>query len=544
MTSKGTPPVTPLSEAQATLPGMALRHLFRTLFFRGRAGRRPRARSTPKSMQAVLWLSLIFYTIMGCAAFAFPRSSVLAFAAPLHGVTFFLLGIYVAASAGEVLFNQDEADILLHRPVLPQTVLWAKVRVLVEITYWLGGAFNLVGLGIGWLAVPDAGWRFLFSHTFAVALEALFCVGGVVLTYELCLRWFGRARLDSLMTAAQITLSVGGIVIWQLMPRTMVQDGTVPFDLRAWWTYLLPPFWFAALDETLTGHGNPTAWILAATAWVATGGVLALAFGKLAVSYGHGLQALHENVSPARSVSGGRRWLDRCVHAPPLRWWLRDSRARASFLLTAAYLLRDREIKLRVYPQLASVFALSVALNMRDTGGSTVGPCCCLLSMAPINALESLRYSQQWQAADIFRCAPMSGPGPLCDGARKAVLVCLFFPMMLVLGAVACVTVRDPSDLLVAAACLMVVPLYARIPTWGGRGVPLSEPNEEMQPRRGLVYVGIFAFSAALMSAATVAKAAGYLIWFLSVECLVVTSVYMVQRRRLAAVTWRALDEA
>ncbi len=495
-------------------------------------------------MSAVLWLSLIFYTIMGCAAFAFPRSSVLAFAAPLHGVTFFLLGMYVAASAGEVLFNKDEADILLHRPVLPQTVLWAKARVLVEITLWLGGAFNLMGLFIGWLAVPDAGWLFLVSHTLSVSLEALFCVGGVVLTYELCLRWFGRQRLDSLMTTAQICLSVGGIVVWQLMPRAMVHERGMAFDLHAWWTYLLPPFWFAALDEALTGHASISTWALAAAGVAATVGVLTLAFGKLATSYGEGLQTLSENISDTATLRGGRRWLDRCVHAPPLRWWLRDSRARASFLLTAAYLLRDREVKLRVYPQLASVFALSVALNMRDAGASALGPCCCVLAMAPINALESLRYSQQWQAADMFRCAPMAGPGPLCDGARRAVLVCLFLPMMLVLSGIACFTVHSLSDLSTAAACLLVVPLYARIPTLGGKGVPLALRNEEMRPKRGLVYVGIFAFSATLLSVATVAKAAGWLSWFLAVECAVVAVLYMVARRRLAAVTWNALDDA
>jgi hypothetical protein len=50
-------------------------------------------------------------------------------------------------------------------------------------------------------------------------LEALFCTSCVVLVYQLCLRWFGRERLEGVMTAAQVLVSVGAVLCGQILPR-------------------------------------------------------------------------------------------------------------------------------------------------------------------------------------------------------------------------------------------------------------------------------------------------------------------------------------
>src|ERR1700733_2278712 len=103
----------------------------------------------------------------------FLRQPVFALAAYLHAMTFVFLGMFVASSAGEILFNKEEADILMHRPIGPKTMLWAKIRVLVEVSLWLAGAFNLVGLFVGFGS--SGNWRFLIVHAFSTTLEALFC---------------------------------------------------------------------------------------------------------------------------------------------------------------------------------------------------------------------------------------------------------------------------------------------------------------------------------------------------------------------------------
>ena len=116
------PPVLP--EPMPT-PEKTLRRLFLTLFLRGRGARGLNRQGAPKSIGEKLALTLVLYALFGCMALFFLRQPVFALAIYLHAMTFVFLGMFVAASAGEILFNKEEADILLHRPVSPQAMLWA-----------------------------------------------------------------------------------------------------------------------------------------------------------------------------------------------------------------------------------------------------------------------------------------------------------------------------------------------------------------------------------------------------------------------------------
>ena len=160
--------------------------------------------------------------LVGALALAFRHQPVFTLSVWLHSMTFVFLGMFVAASAGDILFNKEETDILLHRPVEPQALLWAKIGTLVQVSLWLAGALNLVGLWIG-ATITDGGWRFAAVHVASTVLEALFCTGFVVVVYQLCLRWFGRERLDGLMTSAQVVVAVAAVLAGQLLPQLVAR---------------------------------------------------------------------------------------------------------------------------------------------------------------------------------------------------------------------------------------------------------------------------------------------------------------------------------
>ena len=348
-------------------PERALRHLFLTLFLRGRSSRGLRKEGAPKSVASKLALTLVFYALFGLFLLFLKGQTVFSLAVYLHGMTFVFLGMFVAASAGEVLFNKEEADILLHRPVTPGMLLRAKIGMLVQVSLWLAGAFNLGGFIAG-VRAPDGGWSFLVAHALSTSLEALFCTACVVLTYQLCLRWFGRERLEGLMTTVQVFVAIAAVLAGQILPRMMGRlGGKLQVGLKSWWVSLLPPAWFAGLDDALAGTQAAGSWALAAWGLAATAAVLWLAFGKLARDYGTGLQTLSEARTLRPRQRARRRWLNWVVTVPPLRWWLRDSVSRAAFLLTGAYLLRDRDTKLRVYPSLASMLVTPVIMLVTGT---------------------------------------------------------------------------------------------------------------------------------------------------------------------------------
>jgi hypothetical protein len=542
-------PLPPILPEPVPTPEKTLRRLFLTLFLRGRGARGLNKQGTPKSIGQKLSLTLLFYALFGCMALAFLHQPVFALSVYLHAMTFVFLGMFVASSAGEILFNKEEADILMHRPVTPKAMLWAKIRVLVEVSLWLAAAFNLVGLFVGFGSACN--WRFPVIHLFSTTLEALFCTGCVVLIYQLCLRWFGRERLEGLMTTAQVFVSIAAVMSGQILPRLVFRfDHVLTVGESSWWIGLLPPAWFAGFDDAFAGSAALYSWLLAALAVIVTGTVLWIAFGKLARNYEMGLQALNETISTRVKKSNHRRWLDRLVNLPPLSWWLRDPVARASFLLTAAYLIRDRDVKLRVYPGIAPILIIPFVFllqNNHHKDASDVGfgvPFSGVyLGMVPLLGLQMLQYSQQWQASDIFRAAPMAGPAQLCHGARRAVLCLLALPMLLLVGLIVWLLRGDWSQLVLLLPGIIALPVFALVPSLGGKAVPLSQPTDAAKSAgRGLNMIVVMIIAFALAGLASLAWSQGWFWRLVLGEFVVAAGLYLFMRRSLARVRWESVE--
>ena len=538
------PPLLP-SRMTAPTPAKALHRLFLTLFLRGRGARGLNQKTAPKSVGQKLFLTLLFYTLFGCFAFTLLRQPVFALAVYLHAMTFAFLGMFVASSAGEILFNKEEADILMHRPVDTRTMLWSKIRVLVEVSLWLAAAFNLAGLFVG-LDCPDGGWRFPIAHIISTALEAVFCTGCVILTYQLCLRWFGRERLEGLMTMTQVIVSVAAVMSSQILPRIVIRfGGALSASESSWWIGLLPPAWFAGFDDALAGSASAISWVFAGVALAVTAVVLWLAFGKLAQNYEIGLQALNETVTKRKPIRQGRRWIDRLINIQPLRWWLRDPVSRAAFLLTAAYLVRDRDVKLRVYPGIAPMLVLPFVflLQRHSMGSFGIAFSGAYLGLIPLLGLSIIQYSQQWQASDIFRVAPIRGPAPICHGARRAILLFLTLPMLLATAAIILLLYGASLQLLLLLPGIIALPVYALVPGLIGRAIPLSVPPEEAKSAgRGLTVTLIMMISIALSGLAYFCWTQGWFWPFLAAETTVVVGLYFGMRFALEKVRWKSAE--
>jgi ABC-2 type transport system permease protein len=525
----------------------SLRRLFYMLFLRGRSSRGLNKKNAPQSVALKLGMALFIYALVGLLALSFIGKPVFALAICVHGLTFFFLGTYIASTSGEVLFNKDESDILLHRPVTAKQLLWAKIRVLIEISLFLAAAMNLAGLCVGGFATTDGGYIFPFAHALSVTLEAIFCAGSVVLVYQLCLRWFGRERLETLMTTAQVLIAVLATLAGQIMPRLAVKiGGAATLDTSSWWLGLLPPVWFAGFDDALAGSGSGQAWLLAAVGVAATALVAWLAFVKLADEYGRGMQAIGEQSSPPRTRPR-RRWVETLAAMPPLRWLLRDPVSRASFVLCCAYIARDRDVKLRVYPSLAPMMILPVMLlftNSSPNADTAFGVALAggYLGLIPMLGLNILRYSQQWQASDVFRNAPINGPGPLCDGARVAVGTLLTAPMLIGLTALILLIGVPWSQAALLLPGLLPVPIIGLYACLGGKCVPLSAPVEEAQStRRGVgIFVIIFA-SMAIGGIGIAAWTAGVFPLMIAIESAIVLVLYVFMRRSIKAARWPSM---
>ena len=530
-----------------TSAARTLQRLYLTLFLRGRGSRGLDKEKAPKSVGAKLGLTLAMYALVGILALTFRHQPSFILSFYLHGMSLLFLGMFIAASAGEILFNQDEAEILLHRPVAPRTLLWAKVAVLTRVSLWLALAFNLTGLVMGTVG-KNGSWLFLPVHLASTCLAALFCSGSVVLLYQLCLRCFGRERLDNLMTGAQVLLTVGMMAGSQMLPLVMrTMDSTTDALSGKWWLFLLPPAWFAGFDEVFTGRAAAQSWALAGIGVATTAAVLALAFGRMAGSYEEGLQSLAES-RPARPRDPAkRRLLDRLMEVPPLSWLLRDPVVRASFRLTAAYLVRDRDAKLRVYPGLAPMLLMPMVFLVQgatDSGGEFgIAFAGGYLGLIPLMAMNLLQYSQNWQAADLYRLAPMPGPGPFIQGAIRAIALLLVAPALIGLALVVALLPNGPQHAVMLLPGLIAIPVYALVPGAIEKAVPLSKPAEEAKSAtRGVVMFFLMMSALAIPGLALVANHFhGYWI-FLFVEALLASAACLAMSRAISRKAWDPLE--
>jgi ABC-2 type transport system permease protein len=157
--------------------------------------------------------------------------------------------------------------------------------------------------------------------------------------------------------------------------------------------------------------------------------------------------------------------------------------------------------------------------------------------------LNLLCYSQQWQAADLFRAVPLAGPAQLCHGARRAVLCVLTLPLLILFGLIAWLLRGHISHFPLVLPGLIALPIYALIPCLGGKAVPLSLPTDEAKSAgRGLSMIGVMAISIGLSALALFSWSGGWFKWLLLGEGVLVVGLYAAMRFAITRTHWQSME--
>ncbi len=543
-----------MSTAVAPSPAKVLRSLFWKLLFRGRAAQQAGSNKTKR--QIGLGFTMVIYAGVGILPAMFARNAdTFVFASALHGFTFMFASLTLASSAGTMLFIKEEAEILLHRPVTPQQMLRAKCAVLAGFALMLALALNLAGFVAG-LGCKGATWRFIPAHLFSTTLLMLFSAASIVLVYNVCLKWFGRERFDNLLASVQSLLTIVMILSGQIMPRMLKLDSFQHLENVSGWLLALPPMWFGALDALIGGTtlNHASLWLPAALAILVTAVTSWLALEKLGNAYGQGLMNLNESEGIAKGSTKPRgRWLAALVKLPPLSWWLRDPVERESFKLTTAYLARDREVKMRLYPGVAPL--LIMPLVMLFSGGTGKGGAeaaimmqgfaTCFLGMVSMQAMLFLGCSEHWRAAAFFHVAPLPHWTPLFHGSRKAVLACLSFPVLIVQTAILCGMQRSFAPLALSLPALFFLPAFSLVTGLLGQWLPLSKPSEDVKNTA----TGCLMMAGAMVAAGIVGGLASWM-WhlghfglYLAIEAVLMLAASFLMNYLMRDTPWVAMKE-
>ncbi len=431
------------------------------------------------SILVMIGIFTLFGTFM--SAMAAVLKDVFVFSFTLHTMTLVLIGTSAMSEASEVLFSTSENDILLHRPIQPSTLVLSKAITIIAFTLLLSGALNLAPtIAIG-LMSDARGWAPL-AHIVSVILATVFASASVVCLYGLIARLLGRARLQKVVTAAQIASTLVLVLGFQLVPRLF--DPRNGFDAVSFLhgsvsTWFLPPAWFAAIDawigsKTFDPHFAGLALIgIGVTAVCAWLGIVRLpTTGSNAASIQEETRDdIVVKVDATGSIAGSKSWVDKLT-AP----FVRDPVERASFNLAKAYLTRDRNVKVRLASAFG-VFLVFPLLSLIDAHGPKVMPVMFfwMTALVPLTFVESLRISSNPAAADLFLYSPIEKGASVFHGVRKAGILLVQVPMALYIATVAAWAARsNPQMLLLMIPALFVFPTVSLIPGMMDSYLPLS----------------------------------------------------------------------
>lgn len=517
----------------ASIPGVDRRQLDTLVDTYRKVGTYAASHHTPSGYTPRM--QLLLYGFMGALVgqALIEEAPLMVFATIAHSMTLFLVGMAATVEAGPVLFDPGEVDVLLHRPIAPATLLAAKSVEMLRLTLGLALAINVFPILLGPF-VADARWWVPLVHLATVVLMCVFICAGVVFVYGAVIKVFGKDRFETIATWAQIGISIILLGGYQIAPHVISRMPASAANVHdTAYLMVVPSTWFAGLDVALAGRSARTAdVVLGGTAVVVTLVLAALAFVRLAPAYGEALPEL-------ASGRNERRAPKRVGIGPVARLWTRGPVERAAYRLAIAHLARDRATKLQVYPGILmlAVFPL-ITIGQPDSAFTRLllAGAMMMAAVAPLQAMEALRFSDQPHAADIFFISPNPDAAGLFHGVRKACVLRLF-PLCAVLP-IAMFYLAHP-DLLATALrwalpVIAVTPLVSLLPAvWGF--VPLATPRIAgmRQASTMTLWMTVNSGMMALMAIVWLTDWLGVFWYFLALEATAAATGYVLAGRAL-----------
>src|SRR5258708_9147791 len=182
----------------------ALLKCYFRLSVRGRVARSMGRGSKPRGLIFVLVMYAFVGLMTGIAAC---QLDVFTYTVLVHSMTFFVVGMAVTSESGDILFNANESDVLVHRPIHPRTLLLAKSINLIAFTLILAAALNLFPAFFGLSARGAFPW-FPIVLLSSMFFPCVFFAAAGVCTYGLAITFLKRAKSAKFTHWPPVVISV------------------------------------------------------------------------------------------------------------------------------------------------------------------------------------------------------------------------------------------------------------------------------------------------------------------------------------------------
>ena len=397
---------------------------------------------TKSALRSTVLLNLLFSGVMSLM-FAHMANTFF-YTVIMIGYAMAMMAMMVLMEFGLAVISPDDHLVLAHKPVSSRTFLAVRFSNLMFYVLILDGSLSVIPAMMG-LACKQTSWLFPGVYLLVAVLAGFFVAGAVVAFYGFLMRWFNYERFKDVLVYCQVLLSFLFFFGYQLVPRLAGRLHNVDIvHLTHGWAVLFPSVWFAGLLELGLGHWSREALITGA------GGLLLMVVAlpgllkAISLDYSENIGRMITASAKSREAKRGRR----SGSSPGGRFarlLIPNVEERAFFSFIVTMLRRNRHLKLQLYPNFGLMIAMFVLAVMDHkhlsdpfSSAGRPGMAVTFVSMAFVLGAAGLAnllpYSDEYAGGWLFQVAPVVNTAAILKAVRKAILLFLFLPLLVLEG--------------------------------------------------------------------------------------------------------------
>ena len=265
---------------------------------------------------------------------------------------FMLFSVYISEYSA-VLLDTTEKSFYGALPIGKNEISTAKN---IHIAYYIGtiaAAMMLPSMVVGFIS---KGILYGLAFTLVSIVIVVVCLHLAGVIYYLLLKIFSGEKLKDILSGFQIFMTIAIVLSYQIVPRVISIAGFSKGQITySPFYFLLPSAWFSAIMESLFGAGG--VWYIYVLAGITVPAIILLEviYRKKAMPEFEGeLDKLTETAKENKTLSAFSKLMCKLLS--------KDEQENAFMKLVLIQVSRNRDMKLKLYPQLANVFILPIIM--------------------------------------------------------------------------------------------------------------------------------------------------------------------------------------
>ena len=265
---------------------------------------------------------------------------------------FMLFSVYISEYSA-VLLDTTEKSFYGALPIGRSEISTAKN---IHIAYYIGAiaaAMMLPSIVVGFF-FRGILYGFVFTLVSIAIVVVCLHLAGVI--YYLLLKVFSGEKLKDILSGFQVFMAIAVILSYQIVPKIInMADFSDKELVFSPFYFILPPTWFAAIIAIL--FGTIKVWYLYVLAGITVPAVILLEVlykKKVMPEFEGELDKLTETAKENKTLSPFSKLMCKLLS--------KDEQENAFMKLVLIQVSRNRDMKLKLYPQLANVFILPIIM--------------------------------------------------------------------------------------------------------------------------------------------------------------------------------------